>query len=320
MIQYLIIIVGLFLLEILYFRIANHFNIIDKPNERSSHTQITLRGGGIIFYIGVLLYFIISGFEYPYFFLGLTMITLVSFLDDIITLSNKIRLLVQLISMLLMFYQVNMFGLPWWIIPIALVVSIGIINAYNFMDGINGITVSNSLAILVLLAIVNIDKHFIDPNIIYYTLISSVVFGFFNFRNKAKAFAGDVGSVCMAFILLFLLAELIVKTNNIIYILFLLVYGLDTILTIIRRILRKENIFEAHRSHLYQFFANENKTNRLVISAIYGILQLLVGFVIIYATNQSITFQWITALVLMLIGTTIYLVLKQNLIKKHQIV
>lgn len=188
------------------------------------------------------------------------------------------------------------------------------------MDGINGITVSNSLAILVLLAIVNIDKHFIDPNIIYYTLISSVVFGFFNFRNKAKAFAGDVGSVCMAFILLFLLAELIIKTNNIIYILFLLVYGLDTILTIIRRILRKENIFEAHRSHLYQFFANENKTNRLVISAIYGILQLLVGFVIIYATNQSITFQWITALVLMLIGTTIYLVLKQNLIKKHQIV
>lgn len=320
MIQYLIIIVGLFLLEILYFRIANHFNIIDKPNERSSHTQITLRGGGIIFYIGVLLYFIISGFEYPYFFLGLTMITLVSFLDDIITLSNKIRLLVQLISMLLMFYQVNMFGLPWWIIPIALVVSIGIINAYNFMDGINGITVSNSLAILVLLAIVNIDKHFIDPNIIYYTLISSVVFGFFNFRNKAKAFAGDVGSVCMAFILLFLLAELIIKTNNIIYILFLLVYGLDTILTIIRRILKKENIFEAHRSHLYQFFANENKTNRLVISAIYGILQLLVGFVIIYATNQSITFQWITALVLMLIGTTIYLVLKQNLIKKHQIV
>lgn len=318
--QFILILIALFILEILYFKIADKYNIIDKPNDRSSHTQITLRGGGIIFYIGVLLYFIISGFEYPYFFLGLTMITLVSFLDDIITLSNKIRLLVQLISMLLMFYQVNMFGLPWWIIPIALVVSIGIINAYNFMDGINGITVSNSLAILVLLAIVNIDKHFIDPNIIYYTLISSVVFGFFNFRNKAKAFAGDVGSVCMAFILLFLLAELIIKTNNIIYILFLLVYGLDTILTIIRRILRKENIFEAHRSHLYQFFANENKTNRLVISAIYGILQLLVGFVIIYATNQSITFQWITALVLMLIGTTIYLVLKQNLIKKHQIV
>ncbi|MGX9984883.1 UDP-GlcNAc--UDP-phosphate GlcNAc-1-phosphate transferase [Soonwooa purpurea] len=317
--QYLIILISLFLLELIYFKIADKFNIIDKPNERSSHTQITLRGGGIIFYIAALLFFIVSGFEYPYFFLGLTMISLVSFLDDVMTLSNKIRLLVQLVSMLLMFYQVEMFTLAWWIIPIALVISVGTINAYNFMDGINGITVSNSLAVLILLAIVNHSIAFVNMNLIYYAILSCVVFGFFNFRNKAKAFAGDVGSVAMAFIILFLLSKLIIQTGNIIYILFLLVYGLDAVWTIVRRILKKENIFEAHRSHLYQFFANENKTNRLLISGIYGLIQLLIGVLIIYTTSQSLTFQWIIALGLMLIGTLVYNVLKQNLIKKYDI-
>ena len=317
--QYLIILISLFLLELIYFKIADKFNIIDKPNERSSHTQITLRGGGIIFYIAALLFFIVSGFEYPYFFLGLTMISLVSFLDDVMTLSNKIRLLVQLISMLLMFYQVEMFTLAWWIIPIALVISVGTINAYNFMDGLNGITVSNSLAVLILLAIVNHSIAFVNMNLIYYTILSCVVFGFFNFRNKAKAFAGDVGSVAMAFIILFLLSKLIIQTGNIIYILFLLVYGLDAVWTIVRRIFKKENIFEAHRSHLYQFYANENKSNRLLISGIYGLIQLLIGVLIIYTTSQSLTFQWIIALGLMLIGTLVYNVLKQNLIKKYDI-
>ncbi|MFN3019484.1 MraY family glycosyltransferase [Chryseobacterium sp. TY3] len=317
--SYLIILLALFLIELLYFKVADKFNIIDKPNERSSHSQITLRGGGIIFYIAAAIYFIISGFEYPYFFLGLTLITIVSFMDDVMTLSNRIRLLVQLVSMVLMFYQVEMFTLAWWIIPIALVISVGTINAYNFMDGINGITVSNSLAVLILLAIVNHSIAFVNMNLIYYAILSCVVFGFFNFRNKAKAFAGDVGSVAMAFIILFLLAKLIIQTGNIIYILFLLVYGLDAVWTIVRRILKKENIFEAHRSHLYQFFANENKTNRLLISGIYGLIQLLIGVLIIYSTSQSLIFQWIIALGLMLIGTLVYNVLKQNLIKKYDI-
>lgn len=316
---YLLIIISLFILELVYFKIADKFNIIDKPNERSSHTQITLRGGGVIFYIAALLYFIISDFQYPYFFLGLTMITLVSFMDDVMTLSNKIRLLVQLVSMLLMFYQVGMFSLAWWIIPVALVVSVGTINAYNFMDGINGITVSNSLAVLILLAIVNYSVPFVDADIIYYSILSCLVFGYFNFRNKAKAFAGDVGSVAIAFIILFLLAKLIVHTGNIIYILFLLVYGLDAVWTIVRRILKKENIFEAHRSHLYQFYANENKSNRLLISSIYGIIQLAIGFAIIAISKESFINQLLFSILLLIIGSSIYLLLKQNLIKKYNI-
>src|SRR5690606_39950204 len=213
-----------------------------KPNERSSHNTITLRGGEIIFYFGAMAFFISSGFSYPYFLIGLTAIIFISFLDDMLTLSNRIRLLVHLSSVLLMFYQVQLFETSIWIIPIAVIVAIGTINAYNFMDGINGITVAYSLSVLALLAYVNTQEQFVELQIIYYTALACLVFGFFNFRQKAKCFAGDVGSVAIAFIILFLLALLIVKKGNLIYILFLTVYGLDTVWTILRRLSKKENI------------------------------------------------------------------------------
>src|SRR5690606_35642864 len=137
----------LFVVELLYFRIADRFNIIDKPNERSSHTAVTLRGGGVIFYIAALLYFILSGFPYPWFFLGLTLMAVVSFIDDIVTLSNKIRLFIHFASVLLMAYQLDVFEMPWYYLLVTFVVVVGVINAYNFMDGINGITACYSLSV-----------------------------------------------------------------------------------------------------------------------------------------------------------------------------
>src|SRR5690606_5625340 len=109
---YIFILIILFVLELLYFKIADRFNITDKPNERSSHSTITLRGGGIIFYFGALIYFNFSEFQYPWFFLGLTLMTFISFLDDIFTLSNKIRLLIHFVSVLLMAYQLQVFSMP----------------------------------------------------------------------------------------------------------------------------------------------------------------------------------------------------------------
>lgn len=317
--DYLIILIILFILELIYFKIADKFNIIDKPNERSSHTQITLRGGGVIFYFGALLFFFISDFQYPYFILGLSLMALVSFLDDIFTLSNKIRLLIHLISVILMFVQIGLFSYAWFIPLIALVLTIGIINAYNFMDGINGITAFYSLIVLSLLAIVNLSINFVDKNLIYYSIIASLVFGFFNFRQRAKCFAGDVGSVSIAFIIVFLLSQLIVKTGNIIYLLFLTVYGLDTIWTIVRRLMKKENIFKAHRSHLYQYLANENKVNKLVISSVYGIIQLLIGIIVIWTTSLPLKYQIILFGVIISLGSIIYLTLKKKIIRKYNL-
>ncbi len=244
---------------------------------------------------------------------------LISFLDDIFTLSNKIRLLIHLVSVVLMFMQIGLFSYAWFIPVISLVITIGIINAYNFMDGINGITACYSLVVLILLAIVNQRINFIDENLIYYSIIATLVFGFFNFRQRAKCFAGDVGSVSIAFIIVFLLCQLIMKTGNIIYLLFLTVYGLDVIWTIIRRLIKRENIFKAHRSHLYQYLANENKTDKLIVSAIYGLIQLFIGGIVIWATTLSLNNQFLLSGGIIISGSIIYLGIKQNLIKTYNL-
>lgn len=275
---YLLIAAILFAAELLYFRIADRFNIIDKPNERSSHTRITLRGGGIVFYLGALVYFLFSGFEYPWFILGLSGIALVSFIDDIRSLPDGLRLVIQFAAMFLMFYQFGILDIRgWWIIIIALIVCTGILNAYNFMDGINGITGGYSLAVLVPLVCLNATRQFIDPAFLYVTGLSLLVFCFFNFRRRAKCFAGDVGSLSMAFLVLFALGRLILQTGDFTYIVFLAVYGVDTVLTICHRIQLHENLGQAHRKHAYQLMANELQIPHVLVSAFYAGLQLLVS-------------------------------------------
>ena len=100
----------LLLVELAYFKIADKYNIIDRPNERSSHKSVTLRGGGIIFYFSALYYFVLSGFEQYWFMAGLTLITIVSFADDISSLSSGKRMILQFISMMLMFVQLGIFS------------------------------------------------------------------------------------------------------------------------------------------------------------------------------------------------------------------
>lgn len=268
----------LLLVELVYFRIADKFNIIDRPNERSSHKSITLRGGGIVFYFSALYYFVFSGLELYWFMAGLTIITAVSFADDISSLSSGKRMVLQFASMLLMFVQLDIFNgeYPIWFALVALIVCAGVINAYNFMDGINGITGAYSLsAFLSLLYIDCFHTRFIAPEFICIVIAGILVFSFFNFRKKAKCFAGDVGSVSIAFILLFMLGKLIAATGNFSYIIILLLYGVDTILTIIHRIMLKENIFEAHRKHAYQIMANELKMPHVTVSTLYFTIQTL---------------------------------------------
>ena len=274
---YIIVLVLLFLTELFYFKLANKFNIIDKPNERSSHRKVTLRGGGIIFYFGALVYFLANHWEYPWFIVALTLITFISFVDDIRSTSQSLRLVFHFAAMVLMFYQWDLFSLSWWWIIVALIICTGIINAYNFMDGINGITGGYSLIILGALAYINEEMvSFAEPALIYTVLCSVVVFCFFNFRRKAKCFAGDVGSVSIAFILLFLIGKLILKTEDFSWMILLAVYGVDSVLTIIHRLMLHENIGLPHRKHMYQLMANELKIPHVGVSLIYMGAQALV--------------------------------------------
>ena len=281
---YLIVLVLLFSAELFYFRIADKYNIIDKPNERSSHARITLRGGGVIFYFGVLAYFLTNHFEYPWFMLALTLITLISFIDDIRSTSQVLRLVFHFSAMGLMFYQWGLFSLPWWTILVALIICTGIINAYNFMDGINGITGGYSLIILGALAFINHSVvTFAEPDLIYTMLCAVLVFNFFNFRKRAKCFAGDVGAVSIAFTILFLIGRLIIQTGDFSWIILLVVYGIDSVLTIVHRLMLHENIGLPHRKHMYQIMANELRMPHVVVALIYMMVQAIVviGYLIL---------------------------------------
>lgn len=277
MMYYLIITLLLIGAEIAYFWIADKYNIIDKPNERSSHSRITLRGGGVIFYLGMVVYHLTNGFAYPWFMLGLTGVAVVSFVDDVKMVSQKTRLVVQFSAMLLMFIEWGMLGLPLWWMIVALIFCTGILNAYNFMDGINGITGGYSLVVLAGLAYVNFFvEKFVDMQLIWVMMIATGVFCLFNFRKKARCFAGDVGSVSIAFVILFLLGRLIITTHDFSYLVFLAVYGVDSVLTIIHRLMLHENISEPHRKHMYQLLANELGVSHVVVSSVYMAVQALI--------------------------------------------
>lgn len=280
---YVVIAAILMAAELLYFKFADRFNIIDRPNMRSSHTSITLRGGGVVFLFGAWVYAAFFGLTYPWFLIGLTLVGVVSFIDDVHSLPDSVRLIVQFGAMFLMFYQFGILNWnDWWIVCIALIVCVGITNAYNFMDGINGITGAYSLAVMLPLIYLNKSVGFIEMPFLLVITLSILVFLFFNFRKKAKCFAGDVGSISMAFIVVFALGLLILQTRDFSFIVFLAVYGVDAVLTIVHRIMLHENLGEAHRKHAYQLMANELKQSHLKVSGGYMLVQLAVSAGLIF--------------------------------------
>jgi UDP-GlcNAc:undecaprenyl-phosphate/decaprenyl-phosphate GlcNAc-1-phosphate transferase len=297
--SYIIFFFVFFIIELIYFKIADQYNIIDKPNFRSSHSKITIRGGGIIFTIAILLYFFVFGYSYPFFVLGLVIISSISFADDIKPISNKLRIICHFVAVSLLFYQVGLFQFPVYIIPIAFIMAIGIINAINFMDGINGLTGLYSFVTLLTLYYLNnyMVLGFVSNELLVTAMLALIVFMFFNLRTKAKSFAGDVGSVGIAFIMIFVMVSLLITSNNLSYLLLLLLYGLDTISTIVFRLVRRENIFEAHRSHFYQFLANEKGISHPVVALGYAIVQLIFNTLLIML-EPSLT--WATIGVILL--------------------
>ena len=292
---YLIIFVLLLAAELVYFRIADKFNIIDKPNERSSHSTIVLRGGGVIFLIGAWVWSAFFGFDYPWFLAGLTLVAGVSFVDDIRSLPDSVRLVAQFAAAAMAFYQLGILHWSmWWIVLVALIVYVGATNVIIFMDGINGITAGYSLAVLLPLMAVNMDGGYVEQSLIVSTVLASLVFCIFNFRpkGKAKCFAGDVGSIGIAFIMLFLLGNVIIKTEDITWLIFLLVYGVDGCLTIVHRIMLHENLGEAHRKHAYQLMANELKIGHVKVTSLYMVMQLAVSLGFIYLCPDTVLCHW----------------------------
>ena len=339
---YEIIFVILLLLELAYFKIADKFNIIDKPNERSSHSSIVLRGGGIIFLLGAWVWSIAFGFQYPWFLLGLTLVSGVSFIDDIHSLPDSVRLVVQFTAAALAFHQLGMLSGEWFetngvlvgglLILLALIVYVGATNVINFMDGINGITAGYALAVLLPLLAINCGFKFqdsgfnelqgvyFDQSLAVVTILSVLVFCIFNFRPKgrAKCFAGDVGSIGIAFIMLFLIGKVIIATGDLTYLIFLLVYGVDGVLTICHRIMLHENLGEAHRKHAYQLMANELKIGHVKVSLLYMAMQLVVSLGFIYVCPDNVFCHWMYLIGAFLLLAVAYVLFKKKYYHLHE--
>lgn len=321
MTTYILIFILLLIAELIYFRIADKCNIIDKPNERSSHSSVVLRGGGIIFLIGAWVWSAIFGFPYPWFLAGLTLIAGVSFVDDIRSLPDSVRLVAQFASAAMAFYQLDiLYWSMWWVVILALIVYVGATNIINFMDGINGITAGYSLAVLVPLALVNMNEEYMAQSLVVSTILASLVFCIFNFRpkGKAKCFAGDVGSIGIAFIMLFLLGNVIIKTQDVTWLIFLLVYGVDGCLTIVHRIMLHENLGEAHRKHAYQLMANELKIGHVKVSSLYMAMQLVISLGFIYLCPDNVACHWMYLVGALFVLSLAYVLFKKKYYHLHE--
>lgn len=275
-IYYLPVALLLLTIEWSYIQLADKLNIVDRPHHQSSHVGIVIRGGGIIFYVAFVLWSITHGFRWGGCLLGLTILAGVSFVDDVRSISPKIRLVCQFIAILLMFNHSGLLNNSLHVIILLAVACVGAVNIYNFMDGINGMTGGYSLVVSLAILYANENMvHFAPSSLIIYVILSIAVFNFYNFRRKAKCFAGDVGSLSIGFIIVFFVLMLALRGHSMSWIVMLIVYMVDGGMTIAHRILLRENLMKPHKKHAYQVMANELKIPHLMVSGIYMGLQAI---------------------------------------------
>ncbi|TFV97240.1 glycosyltransferase family 4 protein [Algoriphagus kandeliae] len=315
MLKEVILFFGLVSIGFAYLYLAKRLNIVDKPNHRSSHTKVTVRGGGIIFPIAAVIWWGISGFQDTFMILGLVLISLISFWDDIHSLSRKFRFLMQSVALSLGFYQLDLFSqMDWYILPIFYFIALGIINAINFMDGINGISGLYGLVFFSSLLAVQSYLPIFQSQLIQYEILAICVFLLFNLRKRALMFAGDVGSISLAYLIIYFLTQWYLEVGKWTIILLLLVYGVDVVLTMARRYRNGEKLSEPHRTHLYQILANEFKISHVLISLGYASLQLLINY-LFFIQTKSYPSPLVASI--LLIGTGIAYLLFRHLISSR---
>ncbi len=311
--SYIIIAAILLLTLPLYFKLAERLHIFDIPVERSSHSKPTIRGGGIIFPLAVLLWFVFFGLGHPLSIAGLLLIAAVSFSDDLLSLPNSVRFVVHMAAVSMLFFDLGLFSMHWYLVVAAYVISIGWINAFNFMDGINAITPFYALVTIASFWYLSFSGLFIIPqSLIIVATISLLVFSWYNARKHARTFAGDVGSISMAFILAWLMLALMIQTRNVAWILLFAVYGIDSVITIMIRLKRRENIFKAHRLHLYQLLTNEHRWQHLKVAGVYALVQLAINATSIFLiTRELMTIPVFAGILFML--SVAYLIMRRSL-------
>lgn len=265
---------------LLYIKVARQFGWKVLSGTRDHQNLPVVSGAGFIFPLSVFLMFLISeelAFE-PW-MIGLLCLTFLSWLDDFRNLSALWRLIIHIICIGTWMIGYNIPDITWLWIGIILIGGAGWMNAFNFMDGINGMMVMMSLVSLgtFYFTLESASMHVF----IVSQIVAVLILAYFNVRQKAIAFAGDVGSISMGFFLGYLMWQLIYTTGKWEYILFFLVFAIDAGITIFLRLLKKENILQAHEQHLYQIIIKCYPEKSLMISMMYALYQLLINIMLV---------------------------------------
>ncbi len=308
---YVILIILLFVILNVYFQFASKFDIVDRVNERSSHRGEVIRGGGIAFYISVILYWIVFDADHTFFYFGFCLLGLISLLDDRWSLPNVTRFIFQLLSAILLLIEVNA-EFPIWTFVTLIIMIIGFVNAYNFMDGINGMTVLYSVSIIIPIYILNQKFDIVDLELLHFIAISSAVFGFYNVRKTAKCFSGDVGSISLGLIFAFIIIIAALKTNWISIMVLVAIYGMDSGLTIVVRLFERQNIFSAHRMHIYQLLVNEMKFSHLSVSISYASLQFFISSIWVIIMFHFPSLGRIYFITILLLLAVVYILIRRK--------
>jgi UDP-N-acetylmuramyl pentapeptide phosphotransferase/UDP-N-acetylglucosamine-1-phosphate transferase len=269
--------------------LAKKYHILDIPNNRSSHAKPIIRGGGILFFLGFLIFTIFDGFDNIALFVGVTLLAVISFVDDLKELSVRQRIPIQVISIFLVIIGLNV-PLHWSVITILLVTGVLVVNCYNFIDGINGMLGLYSATVFLFAGYLCYSEAVLSIDLPILLLLSILIFGYYNFRKKALFFSGDVGSMTLGILAFFLVLYLMIKLKAPVLILLLSVSLTDTLGTITKRFLAKKNILKAHREHIYEQLTDKTALSHLQISSSYAFVQIVVNLVVIssYKTSPEI--------------------------------
>ncbi len=269
---------------------AKRFHIIDVPNSRSSHSKPIIRGGGILFYLGFLVFSIHTGFKYPYLFLGVTLLAIVSFLDDIRGLSVGQRIPVQALSVFLVILEIDS-PFHWLLIAFLIFAGVLVINCYNFIDGINGMLGIYSITIFLFAGYLCYSEGIFPIDLPVFLLLAILTFGFYNFRKRAVFFSGDIGSMTLGILAFFMVLVLLMDLRAPVLILLLMVCLADTLGTIAKRLLSNKNIFKAHREHIYEQLTDKTKLSHLQIALIYAMVQIIVNTIVLVSYKSAFEIQ-----------------------------
>ncbi len=228
------------------------------------------------------------------FLLGVVALAVVSYVDDLRDLPSWLRMAVQVAAVLLVFLSFPL-QLELWKAMLVCIGFVGVLNIYNFMDGVNGMLALYSLSVLLsLLYLNNFDGPFVDNDLLLTLLVADLVFAFFNCRRCALCFSGDVGSIVMGFAVLYLMLRYVLSLPqdgvSVSVLTLVVVYLADGGLTILKRFLAGKNVFKPHREHLYETLANDLKVPHLRISLIYAVLQLAINVGYIFVPDRNLYF------------------------------